>query len=392
MLITITDVNMALLTDTKYLSWMQRVALVRHNLHAACHTTDFTFFKTLQASVFLENIDYVSTLLSLLNEGADAILHGLDDLNAGLAYVHQDAFKTIYDNIRASTTEEDGSRRAKIQVDISQQKQVTEFGIAKMFNSAISLIEQQPLNCQEAIANVWIIGTTIIADSIQTCLLQMDKLDSMLDDFILLEYSWQMVQMEVEASVSALRGIFSLMAPSDSGLSPTSNVGVGDISHRTSMSSTTGSIFKRLSTVLSHGMIPPVPPSCSVRSSFSLSHTNPNSMRNSVSNACPVSMPASSVPKHSSHDPNIFQRKLSTIPPTPFGMNDVNPFEMSFKTDSNTTLPFGHPMRDDTEPSPLDADPSRISLENPTLVDCKTWTEPVHTRKMSAAFQTAIAV
>ena len=372
---------MALVMDNKYLSWMQRVALVRHNLHAACRTTDFTFFKTLQASVFLENTDHVSTLLSL-SEGADAILHGLDDLNAGLAYVHQDAFKTVYDNIRASITEENGSRRAKIQVDISQQKQVTEFGIAKMFNSAITLIEQQPPNCQEAVANVWIIGTTIITDSIHMCLLQMDKLDSMLDDFILLEYSWQLVQTAVEASVSALRGIFSLMAPSDSGISSTS--GTGDVSHRTSVSST-GSIFKRLSTVLSHGMVPPVPPSCSARSSFSLGHTNPNFMRYSISNACPVSMPATVV-KRSSHDSNIFQRKLSTIPPTPFGMSDINPFEMGFKTNSSGT--FGHPIRDDTEPSPLETDQVGTPLGSPTLVgDCKILTEPAHKRRMSSMFQ-----
>jgi len=380
---------MALVTDNKYLSWMQRVALVRHNLHAACRTTDFTFFKTLQANAFLENADYVSILSTFLGEGADVILHGLDDLNAGLAYVHQDAYKTVYDNIRASITEENGSRRAKIQVDISQQKQVTDFGIAKMFNSAVTLIEQQPPNCQEAIANVWIIGTTIIADSIHTSILQMDKLDSMLDDFILLEYSWQMVQTAVEASVSALRGIFSLMAPSESGLSSTSGTGAADISHRASMSSTTSSIFKRLSTVISHGIVPPGPPPCSARSSFSVGHTNPNSMRYSISNACPVSMPAPAASKRSSHDPDIFQRKLSTIPPTPFGMNDVNPFEMNFKTNSSTTLPFDHPMRDDAEPSPLDADPPGTSMGSSTLVgDCKTWTEPVHTRRMSAAFQT----
>jgi hypothetical protein len=380
---------MALVMDNKYLSWMQRVALVRHNLHAACRTTDFTFFKTLQASTFLENTDHVSILSTLLNEGADAILHGLDDLNAGLAYVHQDAFKTVYDNIRASITEEDGSRRAKIRVDISQQKQVTDFGIAKMFNSAVTLIEQQPPNCQEAIANVWIIGTTIIADSIHACILQMDKLDSMLDDFILLEYSWQIVQTAVEASVSALRGIFSLMAPSDSGISPISGAGAGDISHRTSMSSTTGSIFKRLSTVLSHGIVLPGPPPCSTRNSFSLGNTNPNSMRYSVSNSCPVSMPAPAASKRSSHDSDIFQRKLSTIPPTPFGMNDVNPFEVNFKTNSSATMPFGHPMHDDEEPSPLDANSPGTPLGSSTLVgDCKTWTEPVHTRRMSTAFQT----
>lgn len=380
---------MAFLTDNKYLSWMQRVALVRHNLHAACRTTDFTFFKTLQANTFLENIDHVSILSTLLSEGSDAILHGLDDLNAGLAYVHQDAFKTVYDNIRASITEEDGSRLAKIRVDISQQKQVTEFGIAKMFNSAVTLIEQQPPNCQEAVANVWIIGTTIIADSIHTCILQMDKLDSMLDDFILLEYSWQIVQTAVEAAVSALRGIFSLMAPSESGISPTSGAGAGDISHRTSMSSTTGSIFKRLSTVLSHGIVPSWPPTYSARSSFSLGNTNPYSMRYSISNACPVSMPAPAAPKGSSHDSDILQRKLSTIPPTPFIMNDVKPFEVNFKANSTTTLPFGHPMRDDAEPSPLDADSPGTPMGNSTLAgDCKTWTEPVHTRRMSAVFQT----
>jgi hypothetical protein len=372
---------------------MQRVALVRHNLYAAYRTTDFTFFKALQASAFLESTDYVAMLTMLMNDDADAILHGLDDLNAGLAYVHQDAFKSVYDNIRSSIAEEDGPRRAKIRVDILQQKQVTEFGIAKMVNAAIALIEQQSPHCQEEVANVWIIGATIVADSIQTCILQMDKLESMLEDFILLEYSWQIVQTAVEASVSALRGVFSLMASSEVGSSPTA----GTLGSRSaSMSSTTSSLFKRLSTVLSHGTGLPAPPPSTRNNSINLGFVNPHTMRNSVSAACPVAMPATQPPdsqhhsKRTSHDPAMFERRLSTIPPTPFGVSDVNPFEMSLDSNSNgsTTYAIDHAMHDDLSPSPLDADPLGTPLGTPiSVADCGKWNGPVHTRRMSAAFQ-----
>lgn len=381
---------MALSQETKQLSWIQRVALVRHNLHAACRTTDFTFFKALQASAFLESTDYVAMLKMLMNDDADAMLHGLDDLNAGLAYVHQDAFKNVYDNIRASIAEEDGSRRAKISVDISQQKQVTEFGIAKMVNAAITLVEQQPLHCQEAVANVWIIGATIVADSIQTCILQMDKLESMLDDFILLEYSWQLVQTAVEASVSALRGVFSLMASSEAGSSPTT---ASPESRSASVSSTTPSLFKRLSTVLSHGTGPPAAPPSSRTSSINLGFANPLTMRSSVSAACPVAMPApappgSSAEQHSKRTSAVFQRRLSTIPPTPFGVNDVNPFEMSFNSNASTPYTIDHPMHDDIPPSPLDADPLGTPLGTPISAgDCGNG--PVHTRRMSAVLRGA---
>jgi hypothetical protein len=371
--------------DTKRLSWMQRVALIRHNLHAACRTTDFTFFKALQASAFLESTDYVAMLTILMRDEADTILHGLDDLNAGLAYVHQDAFKNIYDNIRSSIAEEDGPRRAKTRVDLSQQKQITEFGIAKMVNAAIALIEQQPSHCQEAVANVWIIGATIMADSIQTCILQMDKLEYMLDDFLLLEYSWQMVQTAVEASVSALRGVFSLMGTSDTSVSPTTGA-VG--SRAASISSNASSFIRRLSTVLTHSTAPPAPPS-SARSSINMGLVNTDVMRNSISAACPVAMPAMPAPpKRASHDPITFQRKLSTIPPTPFGMGDVNPFEMSFNSNGSTQYGIGDPMHEDTSPSPLEGDPLGTPLASPDASgDCKTWTGPVHTRRISTAFQ-----
>ncbi|KAF2417250.1 hypothetical protein EJ08DRAFT_564997, partial [Tothia fuscella] len=270
------------------------------------------FFKTLQAHAFLEGTDYVAVLTSVLENDADTILHNLDDLNAGMAYVHQDAFKACYDSIRASITEETHSRHAKIAVDVSQQKQVADFGIDKMANAAIALIESQPVACQEAVANVWVIGTTIITDAVQVSISQMEKLESNMDNFILLEYSWQMVQTAVEASVSALRGVFNLMATSESG----SNMLTGErsmsgasaesgLGRSASVSSTTSSIFRRLSTVLGHPHAPVAPPA-SARNS--ISYPNPRGLRNSISQTFPINMPP---PVHT------FQRKLSTIPPTP---------------------------------------------------------------------------
>jgi len=315
--------------EVKRLHWMQRLALVRHNLHAASRTSDFTFFKTLQAHAFLEGTDYVAVLTSLLDSDADNVLHTLDDLNAGMAYVHQDAFKACYDSLRASVTDETSSRRAKVAVDVSQQKQVADFGVDRMANAAISLIEDQPLHCQEAVANVWIIGATIIAEAVQVCIGQMEKLDNKMDDFILLEYSWQMVQTAVEASVSALRGVFNLMASLESGSSMLngerrmSSLSSEGRNRSASMSSTTSSLFKRLSTALNLPAHPPAPPPSSARSSFS--YSNPQNLHSSISHSFPMNMSASSMPPISS-----LPRKLSPIPPTPFEVN-VNPFDVSFK-------------------------------------------------------------
>lgn len=85
---------MTINTERK-LHWTQRIALVRHNLHAARRTSDFTFFKTLQAHALIESADYVATLNDVLGDNADIVLSTLDNLNAGIAYVHQDAFKSI---------------------------------------------------------------------------------------------------------------------------------------------------------------------------------------------------------------------------------------------------------------------------------------------------------
>jgi hypothetical protein len=317
--------------DIKRLHWMQRIALVRHNLHAASRTLDFTFFKTLQAHAFLEGIDYVAVLTSILENEADTVLHTLDDLNAGMAYVHQDAFKAVYDSIRTSIAEESCARHVTTAVDVSQQKQVADFGIDKMANAAIALVENQPLHCQEAVANVWLIGATIVADAVQVCISEMTKLENKMDDFILLEYSWQMVQTAVEASVSALRGVFNLMAGSESGLSMLSGErsmsGVSNTSDQgrsASVGSTTSSFIKRLSTALSHA---PVPPPNSSRNSFN--YSDPRGLHNSVSQTFPLNMPAPPPPPPP-HGHIFPQRKLSTIPPTPFEVN-VNPFDLGFK-------------------------------------------------------------
>jgi hypothetical protein len=310
--------------EVKRLCWMQRIALIRHSLHAASRTNNFTFFKTLQAQAFLDGTDHVAILSSLLGNEVDTVLHTLDDLNAGLAYVHQDAFKAVYDNIRASVTEAEHPRRAKIRVDISQQKQVADFGIDKMANAAVALIESQDLHCQEAVANVWLFGATIITDAMQTAILQMDKLEHVMDDFILLEYGWQMVQTAVEASVSALRGVFNLMASPESGKNLTphrtdrSMSTFSQHSRTTSVSSAAGSLFKRLSTAM-HAA-PPAPPS-SARNSVSMENTSPQHMRASVNQSFPMNVPMSK---------QEFHRKLSTIPPTPFEVN-VNPFDTNFQ-------------------------------------------------------------
>lgn len=71
------------------LHWTQRIALVRHNLHSARRTNDFTFFKSLQAHALLGGTDHVALLQSSLGDQADTVLSTLDNLNAGIAYVHQ---------------------------------------------------------------------------------------------------------------------------------------------------------------------------------------------------------------------------------------------------------------------------------------------------------------
>jgi hypothetical protein len=237
------------------LRWMQRMSLIRHNLHAALRTRDFSFFKTLQASIFLDGTNYVA-ILSHVHEEADSILHALHDLNLGLVYVHQDSFKSVYDSIReSSVTSDSKSRLANIRVEISQQRQVADMAIDKIVNSAISLIEQQLESTKESVANVWMLGVTVIADSLQVRTLAFEKLEDVdkIDGFTFLEYAWQDVQSSVEASVSALRGVLNMM--STTSIESFQRDKYTDRSHhrRSSSISSGSSWIRKLSTVLTNG-------------------------------------------------------------------------------------------------------------------------------------------
>ncbi|EOD43992.1 hypothetical protein GTA08_BOTSDO09088 [Neofusicoccum parvum] len=200
----------------KKLHWTQRVALIRHNLHAASRTGDFTFFKTLQAHRLLEGTDHLAALSAVIGDASDQVLASLDNYNSVMAYVHEDAFKNVYESVKTGVREQSGTyddRRAIYYVDAAQQKEKAEKAIDKMINSAITMINAQPVNCQEEAANVWIWGTTFVADAMEVCLAQIDAIEVCLDDFIRLENSWSVVQSAVGASIGAIKGIFNLMAP-----------------------------------------------------------------------------------------------------------------------------------------------------------------------------------
>lgn len=197
------------------LHWTQRVALVRHNLHSARRTHDFSFFKSLQAHALIEGTDHVAILYSALGDNVDAVLPTLDNLNAGIAYVHQDAFKAVYNSTKSSMHTIDQSvagRRSLVRVDVYQQGDMADHAIDKTANSAINFIQSQHVHCQDAVANAWVTGMTIIADAVSVCLNELALLEDNLDDFIHLEYSWNCIQSSVDAAISVLRGIFTLMA------------------------------------------------------------------------------------------------------------------------------------------------------------------------------------
>jgi len=312
------------------LHWQQRIALVRHNLHSARRTGDFSFFKSLQAHALIDSTDHVALLYATLGDNADSVLSTLDNLNAGIAYVHQDAFKAVYDSAKASMHNDDSlsSRRSLLRVDISQQRDMADHAIDKTTNSAINLIQVQPVNCQDAVANAWITGTTIIADAVCVCLKEMDKLEHSFDDFIGLEYSWSSIQSSVDTCISALRGIFSLMAlPNVSNVvAPTqgrnlsiSSVGSdhpGAASNR-SRNSSTASAFSFIKRALTNTNNPAFPAAKTARTgSLALSVTppeaNPRGFRASMSAAVPTRMST-----YGNHPHTV----LSTIPSTPAVMD-----------------------------------------------------------------------
>ncbi|KAF1915952.1 hypothetical protein BDU57DRAFT_529126 [Ampelomyces quisqualis] len=340
------------------LHWNQRVALVRHNLHSARRTNDFSFFKSLQAHALIEGTDHVALLYSSLGDNADSVLSTLDNLNAGIAYVHQDAFKAVYDGVKAVMHNSDQSladRRSLLRVDICQQWDMADHAIDKTANSVINFIQAQPLESQDAVANAWITGTTIMADAVSVCLNEMSQLEANINDFIRLEYSWNCIQSSVDAAISALRGVFSLMAPSNTGptvvnipqpsqglfgrnLSVSSIAGSehgGAASNRSRNSSTASalSLFKRaFSNAQAH---PPQPHMKSARTgsvAMPVPEANPRGFRASMSAACPTKMPSFGDHPHT---------VLTTIPPTPAAESGGEGGLLSPFKDSDDYFAFG---------------------------------------------------
>ena len=212
---------------------------------------------------------------------------------------------------------------------------MADHAIDKTANAAVSLIEAQPPHSQDAIANAWITSTTIIADAVKVCLDQMDTIELCMDDFIRLEYAWSSIQNSVDAAVSALRGIFSLMA-NGSGNPNSGSSGIGSLSSVSSVSSSASAstdsssrsrapssasaafgITKR-AFLHSHMLPPPPPPKALRADSVFGAVTSPLGLCQFVSAACPTRIP---------HLPDgISNTSLAHIPPTP-GMEEcVNPF------------------------------------------------------------------
>ena len=329
------------------LHWTQRIALVRHNLHAARRTSDYTFFKTLQAHALIDGTDHVAILHSILGDNADSVLSTLDNLNAGIAYVHQDAFKAVYDGTKSTMYKPDNSpssRRSLLRVDICQQCDMADHAIDKTTNSAINLIEAQPVHCQEAVANAWITGATIIADAVCVCLNEMEEIELNMDDFIRLEYSWNSIQNSVDAAVSALRGIFSLMANSvtpygSRHLSVSSTAGSEAGSSRSRASSmSTASALGMIKRAFSHSHAMPPPSLKSRAGSVNMPDSNTKGFRQIMSAAAPTRL---------SQYPGRPSTLLSTIPHTPSvhdtpGQGTMSPFErkdeyFSFDVDSEAS-------------------------------------------------------
>lgn len=314
-------------TMNKMIHWTQRIALVRHNLHAASRSGDFTFFKTIQAQGFVDGTNHVATLSAVLGDDADVVLSGLDDLNSGIAHMHEEAFKTVYDSLKTSLADNDKldtlAGRSNLFVDSTMQKQMANNAIDKMTNSAIALISQQPQRAQETAANVFITGTTIIADCIEVCHKQMHVLESNMDDFIQLENSWNTVKEAVGCAITALKGVFSLMR--------VENNNEDRSSRAASFSLGSNTVFRRLSNAFGASTTAVSPAASSSRSSSIATgmpgsrknslvpeYRTPNYLRGSVSDSCPMSLPD-----------HVFHTNLSTIPPTPAAYDDdhVNPLD-----------------------------------------------------------------
>jgi hypothetical protein len=317
-------------SNVKQLHWTQRIALVRHNLHTARRSGDFGFFKSLQASALLEGTNHFAMLTAIMEDDADTLLAAMDNLNGGLAFVFQDAFDSVYDNLKNSMREDDKqSNRSKLFADITTQKNTADMAIDKLSASALVLISQQANHIQDQVANVYITGMTLVADCVQIVLKQLETVEANMEDFIRLEESRNMVKASVVAANAGLKGIFNLMDTTDPR---------GDSVPRSqSITSASSSMFRRLSNAFgspsqtqqaSHKRRSSVAAAGALNGSPEPVYRMPNYVRDSISASCPTTMPV--MANFSAFNANSFQsHKLDTIPPTP-AYEEADPFDNSF--------------------------------------------------------------
>ncbi|PNS15743.1 hypothetical protein CAC42_4195 [Sphaceloma murrayae] len=320
---------------SRSLNWSQRIALIRHTLHAATRSGDFTFFKVLQAQGFLEGVNYVGLLTASMGDEADAPITALDDLNIALAQTYEDAFKTVFTKCKhllssppsppASVSES----LANLFIDTSMQKQVADMAIDKITNSVLSLIESQPQQVQEIAASVWIGGVAIVADAIEMSLRHMDRLDKGEDDFIRIENSWSTVTTATMCAITALKGVYNLMDSSASETASEYSPSRAGSFSAASAASGVGVVFRRLSNAFT-----PTSPAHSRNSS--VAHTSavgsssmPPDHRIGGTPWSPISTASStSVPERFNERVFFQHTSLTPIPPTPGAAEGVNPFEM----------------------------------------------------------------
>lgn len=326
----------------KQVHWTQRVALIRHNLHAACRTGDFSFFKILQANAFLQGTDYVAILTAALNDEADSVINTLDKLNAGIAYVFQDAFKSVYDNVKGIAIghqDDIEAVKTRVRIEVIEQIQRADFALDRIVDSAIALAQLQPQEHQHAVACTWILGVTIVTDAVSVCVREMMSIDGYLKAFTRgehnrVEHSWTSVQVCVESSVTAVRGILNLMAVDEN---------TEEFKRRSSSSVSALQMFRKLSTAIGglHLSNPPPPykasrsaSTASTRMSSISTQSSPSALRTCFSNTVPTKV--GMTPRHSVGNTSMNSMhkangmtSLAPIPATPGIANEfADPFDM----------------------------------------------------------------
>ena len=272
--------------------------MIRHNLHTASRSGDFTFFKILQAENFVAGTDHVGNLSAIMDGDVDSLLHDLDNLNSGVACVHEDAFKGLYDAVRElnggdgnpsngverfadigptdvsvkESTEKRGScssnneelaerRAARLRKTAAHQRNFADSAIDKMMSSASMLIQEQPVAARESATQVLIMGMTFIADAVEVSLAQMTALEESGWCTSSAETSLAQVQGALSAAVSALKGILNMLDNNDEATEAEVRSAVQSrrasvtSSHRASVSSEASSggpmsFFRRMSTAI----------------------------------------------------------------------------------------------------------------------------------------------